>query len=103
MQEVVAALAIPMKSVDVARDARALDGQLKGIRCKPGGMRDKRRLEQARSLGDESDLLDTLLRSIMELEIATKRILNLVARVDVEFAAIFAAARDERHGVGRQP
>src|SRR5262245_56863988 len=66
-------------------------------------MRNKRWLEQARSLWDESDLLESLLRSIMEVEIATKRILNLIARVDVEFAAIFAAARDERHGVGRQP
>src|SRR5215510_2534758 len=66
-------------------------------------MRNKRWLEQARSLADESDLLDTIRRSIMEVEIATKRILNLIARVDVEFAAIFAAARDECHGVGRQP
>src|SRR5262245_24039036 len=66
-------------------------------------MRNKRWLEQARSLGDESDLLDTIRRSVMEVEIATKRILNLIAWVDVEFAAIFAAARNECHGVGRQP
>src|SRR5688572_7648873 len=63
----------------------------------------QRRLKQARSLGDVCDLLDTLLCPIVEVEIALQRILNLVARVDMKFAAVFASARDERHGVAGQP
>ena len=39
----------------------------------------------------------------MQVQVAFDRILNLVAGVDVEFAAIFAATRNECHGVGRQP
>src|SRR5215467_8291182 len=58
VQKVIAARAEPKKSVDVARDSCALDHQLKGIRCKPRRMRNQRWLEQARSLGNESDLLD---------------------------------------------
>src|SRR5262252_216849 len=34
MQKAVAILAKPIKSIDVSRDARALDDQLEGIRCK---------------------------------------------------------------------
>ena len=103
VQEVIAVLAEPEEAVDVTGHTCALDHELERIRCKPRRMRNQRLAGTNRILQAPELRSRLLLRSDSEggdrLSVNT----DLVAWVDVEFAAIFPTTREERHGVGGQP
>jgi CRP-like cAMP-binding protein len=103
VEQIVAFRAIPLKDVDLTVHAFALDDQRERIGWKARRVRDAAGRVDDRALGEHRDFFFALGGAVVQPHLAAQHVHHLVGRVDVELAAIFAAARDESQRLGFLP
>src|SRR5262245_28174612 len=96
VQERVAPRAEPLEAIHLAGPPLPLDDEGVGVAGKARGVRRAGGRVDDRALLDHGDLLRALGRPVVEAHRAGDLVHELVARVDVELAAVVAAARHER-------
>ena len=98
VQEAVAFRAEPLEAVDLARPAPAFLDQQEGVGREARRMRDQRRgVDRLARLQNLDGFLPVRV-AVVQVHLARDHVHDLGARVDVELAAVFAAAGDEEQG-----